>query len=153
MEGLVVVHVDDLLWTGGQVIIERMEATCQEYKFGKLSKNEFKYCGREIKKDDAAVHVSCPNFNDRVRPVYLSAEQRISKIARVPEHVKDQLRSIIGSLAWLARVSQPELSYAASYLQPNVSQATCDPLCQQHCQDRAWQQRHGHQRSAEAVQV
>ena len=55
LEGLVVVHVDDLLWTGGKVIND-------------------KYCGREIKKDDIGVHVSCPSLIDRVRPVYLSAE-------------------------------------------------------------------------------
>ena len=42
----------------------------------------------------------------------------------MPDHVKDQLRSIIGSLAWLARVCRPDLSYAVSYLQSNVSQAT-----------------------------
>lgn len=42
---MVVVHVDDLLWTGGSMIEERMQAICQKYKFGKLSKNEFRYCG------------------------------------------------------------------------------------------------------------
>lgn len=45
LAGLVVVHVDDLLWTGGSMIEERMQAICQKYKFGKLSKNEFRYCG------------------------------------------------------------------------------------------------------------
>lgn len=36
-----------------------MKAICDKYKFGKLSKNEFRYCGREVKKDAQGV-VKCP---------------------------------------------------------------------------------------------
>ena len=124
LAGLVVVHVDDLLWTGGPLIEERMNAICQKYRFGKLSKNEFRYCGREVKKDEKGVRVTCPSLVDRVKPVYLTADQKKNKDARVPDVVKEQLRSIIGSLAWLARVCRPDLSYSVSFLQANVSQAT-----------------------------
>ena len=124
LAGLVVVHVDDLLWTGGDLIESKMQAICQKYKFGKLSKNEFRYCGREVKKDSTGVHVSCPSLVDRVKPIYLSPEQKKMKDARAPDQIKEQLRSVIGSLAWLARVCRPDLSYAVSYLQSNVSQAT-----------------------------
>ena len=85
-----------------------MEAICQKYKFGKLSKNEFRYCGREVKKDSSGVHISCPSLVDRVKPIYLTTQQRKSKDERVPEFIQDQLRSVIGSLAWLARVCRPD---------------------------------------------
>ena len=124
LAGLVVVHVDDLLWTGGSYIEEKMKAICDKYKFGKLSKNEFRYCGREIKKDSNGIHVSCPSLVDRVRPIYMSGQQRKNKDEKVPDNIKDQLRSIVGSLAWLARVCRPDLSYAVSFLQSNVNQAT-----------------------------
>ena len=106
------------------MIESKMQAICQKYKFGKLSKNEFRYCGREVKKDSTGVHVSCPSLVDRVKPIYLSPEQKKMKDARAPDQIKEQLRSVIGSLAWLARVCRPDLSYAVSYLQSNVSQAT-----------------------------
>lgn len=108
LAGLVVVHVDDLLWTGGKHVELKMEAICQKYKFGKLSKNEFRYCGREVKKDSSGVHISCPSLVDRVKPIYLTTQQRKSKDERVPEFIQDQLRSVIGSLAWLARVCRPD---------------------------------------------
>lgn len=68
--GMVVVHVDDLLWTGGAFVEEKMKKVCDIYKFGKIMKNDFKYCGREIKKDSSGVHVTCPSLIDRVKPIY-----------------------------------------------------------------------------------
>lgn len=121
--GMVVVHVDDLLWTGGKFIEEKMQKVCNIYKFGKIMKNDFRYCGREIKKDSSGVHVTCPSLIDRVKPVYLSAEQRKNKDGKVTEEIKGQLRSVIGSLAWLARVCRPDMSYGVSRLQSAVSDA------------------------------
>ena len=70
------------------------------------------------------MRVSCPSLVDGAKPIYLSPEQKKMKNARAPDQIKEQLRSVIGSLAWLARVCRPDLSYAVSYLQSNVSQAT-----------------------------
>ncbi len=121
--GMVVVHVDDLLWTGGSFVEEKMKKVCDIYKFGKIMKNDFKYCGREIKKDSSGVHVTCPSLIDRVKPIYLSTEQRKNKEGKVTEEIKGQLRSVIGSLAWLARVCRPDMSYGVSRLQSAVSEA------------------------------
>ena len=40
LAGLVIVHVDDLRWTGGELIESKMQAICQKYKFGKLHSNQ-----------------------------------------------------------------------------------------------------------------
>ena len=124
LEGIAIVHVDDLLWTGGPVIEKTMESVCQHYRFGKIEKNHFKYCGREISKDEKGIHVTCPHLVDRVRPVYLTADQRKDKDGKVTEEVRGQLRSVIGSLAWLVRVCRPDLAYAISKMQADVHQAT-----------------------------
>ena len=113
------VHVDDLLWTGGPLIEEKMQEICK-----KLPKNEFRYCGREVKKDEHGVHVSCPSLVDRVRPIHLTVEQKKQKEAKANKNLKNQLRSVAGSLAWLARVCRPDLSYAVSHFQSNINQAT-----------------------------
>ena len=122
--GMVIVHVDDLLWTGGTEIEGKMKEVCSTYNFGKIEKDQFKYCGRDVKKDDKGIHVSCPSLIDRVKPIYLSADQRKQKEVKVPEEIRAQLRSIIGSLAWLVRVCRPDLAYAVSKLQSDVHQAT-----------------------------
>lgn len=123
LAGLAIVHVDDLLWTGGSCIEDKMKAICEKYKFGKLEKNEFKYCGRNIVKNLNGIYVTCPNLADRIRPIHLTAEQRKQKKEKVNEDVKNQLRSIIGSLAWLSRVCRPDLAYAVSKMQADVHQA------------------------------
>eukprot|EP00435_Cladocopium_sp_Y103_P035023 s1828_g9.t1 len=124
LEGIAIVHVDDLLWTGGPIIEETMKQVCQHYRFGKIEKNNFKYCGREVRKDETGIHVTCPHLVDRVRPVHLTAGQRKDKDGKVTEEVRGQLRSVIGSLAWLVRVCRPDLAYAISKMQSDVHQAT-----------------------------
>lgn len=88
-----------------------MQEVCDVYKFGKVEKNVFKCCGRDVVKDKNGIHITCPNLIDRVRPIYLTAEERKKKEAKITEVHRQQLRSIIGSLAWLARMCRPDLAF------------------------------------------
>ena len=128
LAGIVIVHVDDLLWTGGKTIEMRMQEVCHLYKFGKIEKNEIKYCGREVKKDSNGISVTCPSLIDRVRPIYLDGMERKNKSGKIGEEKRGQLRSVIGSLAWLARVCRPDLAYAVSKLQSCVHHACFDDI-------------------------
>ena len=48
LEGLAIVHVDDLLWTGGTTEVKkRMQEVCDVYK---VEKNVFKYYGKDVVK-------------------------------------------------------------------------------------------------------
>eukprot|EP00435_Cladocopium_sp_Y103_P008415 s912_g2.t1 len=100
-----------------------MKEVCDIYKFGKIEKDHFRYCGRDVKKDKDGIHITCPSLIDRVKPIYLTAEERKKKEQPVTEAHRQQLRSVVGSLAWLARTCRPDLSYAVSHLQSNVTQA------------------------------
>ena len=61
---------------------------------------------------------------DRVRPIYIPPELKKTQEKPVEEHMRGQLRSVIGSLAWLARVCRPDLAYAVCRLQSSVHQAS-----------------------------
>ena len=113
LAGLLITHVDDLLWSGGLLIEERMKEICEHYKFGKIECDSFRYCGRNITRDADRVYVKCDILIDRVRPIWLTHEQ---------------LRSIIGSLAWLSRVRRPDLAYAVCKMQMSVSSATYEDV-------------------------
>eukprot|EP00435_Cladocopium_sp_Y103_P070581 s840_g35.t1 len=128
LAGLLVVHVDDLLWTGGTYIEKVMEEIQTKYNFGKTSVNRFTYCGREVVKDSTGVHITCPSLMDRVRPIFLTPEQKKSGNKEVDEKLRGQLRSVIGSLAWYARVCRPDLSYAVCKLQSSVHAATINDV-------------------------
>ena len=122
--GLAIVHVDDILWTGGKAMEAKMDEVVKHYKFGKIEKNEFKYCGRQVKKDEKGIHITCPSLIDRVKPIYMGAKERKDKQGPVTENYRQQLRSVVGSLAWLTRVCRPDLAYSVNYLQTQMTQAT-----------------------------
>ena len=124
LAGLLTVHVDDLLWTGGDYIESKMKTIQEKYKFGKVSVNEFTYCGRDVKKDETGIKITCPSLMDRVRMIHLTVEEKKQADQPVSERLRGQLRSVIGSLAWLARVCRPDLSYAVCKLQSCVHSAT-----------------------------
>ena len=126
--GLCVAHVDDLLWTGSKEIEALMDRVSARYKFGSESTDKFRYCGREIVKDEKGIHVTCPGLAERVKPIYLNAQQRKARDQPVSEEVRGQLRSVIGSLAWFQRVCRPDLAYAVNRLQTAVSSATYDDV-------------------------
>ena len=115
--GLAIVHVDDILWTGGPEMEAKMQEVVTKFNFGKVEKNNFKYCGRQIVKDGKGVHVTCPNLIDRVRPIHLGVAERKNKNGQITEPYRQQLRSVVGSLAWLSRVCRPDIAYSVSYLQ------------------------------------
>jgi len=73
LAGLVTVHVDNLLWTGGEYE-KKMDAIQAKYNFGKVSVNKFTYCGREVLKDEREVHITCPSLMDRVRTIHDSSD-------------------------------------------------------------------------------
>ena len=128
LAGLVISHVDDLMWTGGKTIEGKMKNICERYQFGKIESDRFRYCGRDIVKDEKKISITCSSLIDRVRPIFLNAEQRKNRTQRVSDHIKGQLRSVIGSLAWLGRVCRPDLSHAISRLQSCVHQATYEDV-------------------------
>ena len=124
LSGLLIAHVDDLMWTGGAHMERVMEKICQRFNFGKLEKDNFRYCGRDVSREKDGIRVTCDSLIDRVRPIYLDIGKKKSPHAHVTEKVRGQLRSVVGSLAWLARVCRPDLSFGVCHLQSCVHDAT-----------------------------
>ena len=59
-----------------------------------------------------------------MKRIYLSSGNRQNPSKPVTEDIRAQLRSIIGSLAWFARVCRPDMSYAVCRMQSTVHTAT-----------------------------
>ena len=71
VRGLLLVHVDDILWTGDQHMEQIMKEIQDEYKFGSLDSGTFKYCGRFFAQSKNGISVTCPDLITRVRPIQL----------------------------------------------------------------------------------
>ena len=126
--GLVVSHVDDLLWTGGPEMTEVMLRLQQDLKFGSLDEGNFTYCGRLITQEAEGIRVTCPNTAAKVRAIHLTAQRRKQRDLPATESETSQLRSVLGSLGWVGRVCRPDISYELSALQAAQKQASVQDL-------------------------
>eukprot|EP00439_Symbiodinium_sp_Y106_P075641 s1781_g15.t1 len=124
VQGMMVAHVDDNLWSGTEKMDRVMEAITKEFKFGTLEfGSTFDYCGRTIAQEEQGIRVTCPNHASKVRPIYLDPWRRRQKDSKITEPERDQLRSVVGSLNWMVRVCE------GNYLQAVVGDLiTCNNL-------------------------
>ena len=76
--------MDDILWTGGKAMEEKMDEAVKHYRFGKIEKNEFKYSGRPVLRDEKGIHVTCPNWIDRVKHIYMGRRSARTRMERSP---------------------------------------------------------------------
>ena len=128
IEGLLGCHVDDLLWSGGDKMQQIMLEVQKTFKFGLVEDDELKYCGRIISQSPQGLKVTCPNVLDRTKPIYLSKDRRKQAAEPATATEISQLRSIVGSLSWLARVCRPDISFAVNQLQAVQGKASVSHL-------------------------
>ena len=128
VQGLVVCHVDDLLWCGSQEMQDVMGKLQQELRFGALEQGSFSYCGRVLTQTPEGIRVTCPNTAAKVRPVHLAQQRRAQKDHPATDQEINQLRSVLGSLNWVARVCRPDISYELSVLQSVQKKAVVQDL-------------------------
>lgn len=83
-----------------------MQQVQMKFKFGKVEDTkEFKFCGRTIAQDEKGVTIQCPNVLDRTKPIYIQPQRRKQRGELATPSEVNQMRSVVGSLSWLARVS------------------------------------------------
>ncbi|CAE7949958.1 unnamed protein product, partial [Symbiodinium sp. KB8] len=126
--GMMVSHVDDLLWTGGDAMSAVMEKVQADLKFGSVDEGDFTYCGRKITQEPEGIRVTCPNTAAKVRAIAITGERRKQRDAAATGQEISQLRSVLGSLNWVARVCRPDISYELSALQAVQKQACVQDL-------------------------
>ena len=93
-----------------------------------MESGTFRFCGREvIQHSDFSVSVRCKDTTEKIEPVCFDPTGRKqTDLAR--DHEIAQLRSVVGSLVWVARQCRPQLSYGVNKLQSVCGIATLDDL-------------------------
>ena len=112
-------HVDDMLWATKLGYEDRVEQLLDRYTIKTVESGTFRFCGREvIQHSDFSVSVKCKDTTEKIEPVRYDPEER----------KQTDLRSVVGSLAWVARQCRPQLSYGVNKLQSVCGTATLDDL-------------------------
>ena len=129
LQGIVIAHVDDLLWSGTEAMDRVMAQIIQEFKFGALEfGDKFDYCGRTVEQGEKGITVTCPNNAAKVRPIFIGADRKKQKDLPVTEQERNQLRSVVGSLNWLVRVCRVDVAYEVHRLQALMQKALVEDL-------------------------
>ena len=136
LDGLVVMHVDDLL--GGGCLID-YGSRCWKAVLPELQKgfnfrtwtqsgvpgsNDLEYLGSNIHvHDDGGIHVNYADYARKIKPVTVNANIKDVNMTATANEVR-QLRGLLGSLQWPASQGCPHLACSVSMLQGEFGTAT-----------------------------
>ena len=123
-------HVDDIIWAAEPEYQHLMDEVYAHFELNKIDEGNFRFCGREYSQDDSYnVYVTCKNNTEKILPISFERNKRgLDEKANAGEIA--QARSVIGSLAWIARQTRPDLCYQCSRLQSVVATAKVKHLIQ-----------------------
>ena len=117
--GVVVGHVDDLLFAGDGEALESLEALGKVLGFGSVEAEAFTWCGKRIERDPNTgdIVILMKTYHQRLMPVVVprSRRQELSALL-TPQEVK-KLKGILGSLQWLVAQVRFDLAFRVSSLQ------------------------------------
>ena len=116
-------HVDDLLYAYLEEGKETMDRLLSKFEVGSTETGCFGYCGKQFTQGpDYGISIDVIDNTRQIGRI-LIGEGRAQK-DKVTKGELAQLRSAIGSLAWIARQGRPDLAYKVSFLQTCVKSAT-----------------------------
>ena len=121
LEALLCTHVDDLLFChDGQKGKKAIDDLLGRFSVGKIEETSFRYCGRRFAQDENfSVSVDVQENTKGLRPIRVDEGRRPSDTLTSGELTS--LRSVVGSLAWIARYGRPDLAYRVNDLQKNCN--------------------------------
>ena len=127
-KSMLATHVDDMLSATKPGYEDRVQQHLDRYTLKTVESGTFRFCGREvIQHSDFSVSVRCKDTTEKIELVrYDPKVRKQTDLAR--DHEIAQLRSVVGSLAWVARQCRPQLSYGVKKLQSVCGTATLDDL-------------------------
>ena len=129
--GLLLSHVDDLLFAGEGDYFENTITQLSERIQLSFKDHDFTFCGKKTEQDDQfSVHVSQKAAADALEFILVDRVRRKNLEAPLRDEEKQELRRAIGSLGWLARQSRPDLLASVSLLAQSLGTPVVGHLVQ-----------------------
>lgn len=88
----------------------------ESFQCGKVEEGKFRYCGKDIEQDDDHnTYATCKDSTVKIRKAEIGKTRFPGDPLNAEE--KTEMKSIAGSLAWIARQCRPDLAYRVSRIQ------------------------------------
>ena len=119
-------HVDDFLWAsigeGGALI----DLLLSKFEVGRRETSRLRFRGKQFDASGQDVLVDVTDNTNKIRYIEINKERQPSELLNKGE--ERQLRSVVGSLSWIARQARPDILYRVSKLQSSIKGATVATL-------------------------
>lgn len=127
--GVLACHVDDFLWAGSETFTTEVIPTLKSaFHVGREEHNKFCYVGMDFVSNNGVVHVHQHSYIENLQPIQLQAARAVQRDASLNETEKEQLRSKIGQILWVAKQTRPDIIFDASNLASNIKDATVQSI-------------------------
>ncbi len=123
--GVLACHVDDFLLAGSQNFSKDVIPILQSaLHVGREEHEHFCYVGMDFVTINGVVHVHQHSYVENLQPIRLQAVRAVQRDASLNETEKEQLRSKIGQILWVAKQTRPEIMFDVCSLASNLKYAT-----------------------------
>lgn len=115
-------HVDDLLYSFLPEGKRYMDELLSRFDVGTQETGTFRYCGKQVTTSPTGITIDVRDNSRKIKPIKLDPDRQ--NIDPLKPHEVSQLRSVVGSLSWIARQARPDILFMVSRLQSEVKGAT-----------------------------
>lgn len=119
VEGVIALATDDLFHGGSSRHLQQMEKLRSKYKLGKYTWESGRFVGKDVKMEpDGSILISQEFYvESRVQPIPLSRDRKRRKFSVCAPMEIEQLRTLVGVLAWVAKETRCDLAGKTALLQ------------------------------------
>lgn len=127
--GVLACHVDDFIWGGSQMfsntVIPHLRS---KLSVGREAHDNFPFVGVDFVTCGKNMQIHQETYIHYLTPIHLTPSRAVELSSPLTEHEKDQLRSKIGQILWVARQSRPDVMFDASNLASTLKHATIQTI-------------------------
>ena len=128
IKSMLITHVDDLCWATKPGYEHAIQKILDAFVVKKVEETKFRFCGKDVEQlSDMSIKVTCEDAIEAVGTLNYELNKRKPE-DKAGEAEIAQMRSVIGSLGWIARQCHPEISFGVSKGQGAVSKAKMKDL-------------------------
>ena len=125
LQGILIIHVDDILWSGNEILkLQVIEDIRRTFKISSESSSAFTYIGLELTHDQSGIYLSQDCYISELEEIPIEQSRKSQPNMSLNDAERQALRSLIGKLSWLSTQTRPDISFAVSQLSSNFNKAT-----------------------------
>lgn len=127
--GVLACHVDDFLWAGSlnfsTNVIPQLKSA---FRVGREEHDSFCYVGIDIVTVNGVVQMHQHSYIENLQPIHMQPARALQRDSPLKETEREQLRSKIGQILWVARQTRPDVMFDSCCLASNLKNATVQSI-------------------------